>query len=142
MNALAVLAGALFFIGDIYVLRELFKRLFALVLEANAEGGTGGEASPADPASAAGSGEAAPLNPAPQPYAHLEPVSYDDRPATGSPPKAQLIILVILKFILLVPVLLALLYVFEAQAAYLFVGMLLGLVVICALLYFKRQPTR
>lgn len=115
MELFAVVAGALFFIGDIYVLGLIFKRLFAMV-----KGTTTSYPPPMRP------GEALPK-------------PYEELPTTASPSKTHVALLVLLKFTILVPLLILLLSIFEKAIVSLFLGMFIGLVIVCVWLYFVRR---
>lgn len=119
-TALAVVAGALFFIGDIYILARIFKMLFALVGSASQEveethDSAGQAAHRGDPAS--------PSSPA-------------------APSRTQVGLLIFLKLIVLFPVLIALLSVFSEHTGALFGGMFCGLVFICTWLFFSHRSKR
>lgn len=130
MTGLAVIAGAVFFVGDIYVLGLIFKRLFVLVQDASSGfSGSGAQ----------GSGAKSPAEPGLPAYSPEEPAPFEERSTEAAPSKTQIILLVVLKFILLVPVLIALLYSFADQIPALFAGMLVGLVIVCAALYLRRR---
>lgn len=123
LSAVAMVAGAVFFIGDIIVLGLIFKRLFAMVKDSAGQQGL----------SAGDSQDGQPV------FSLEEPAGYEDRSTEAAPPKTQIVLLVLLKFILLVPVLIGLLYVFSAKVPALFAGMLIGLVIVCAYLYISRR---
>lgn len=114
---LAVVAGALFFIGDIYILARIFKMLFTMVgsaaKEAQDSQDSGGEA-----------GNEGPPVPA------------------AAPSRTQVGLLVFLKLIVLFPVLIALLSVFSEHTGALFGGMFCGLVLICVWLFFSHRSKR
>lgn len=135
MTGLAVIAGAVFFVGDIYVLGLIFKRLFVLVQDAS----SGFSDSGFQGSGAQGSGAKLPAEPGLPAYSPEEPAPFEERSTEAAPSKTQIILLVVLKFILLVPVLIALLYSFADQIPALFAGMLVGLVIVCAALYLRRR---
>lgn len=116
---LAVVAGALFFIGDIYILALIFRQLFARVGEAAQQAEFGHDS------------------------AGL--VAGDSEPTTAAPvasSRTPLSLLVLLKLIVLFPVLIALLSVFSEHTAALFGGMFCGLVFICIWLFFSHRSKR
>lgn len=117
MDLFAVLAGAIFFIGDIYVLGLIFKRLFVMVK---------GTPTTSPPPIVRRPGEALPK-------------SYDQLPTTAAPSKTQVALLVLLKFTILVPVLIVLLSVFAESVPALFAGMFVGLFIVCVWLYLVRR---
>lgn len=133
MDVAALVAGAVFFIADIVVLGLIFKRLFQMVKESRGEAGSAAPNS----ASVGRPGEAKTTDT--PGFSLEEPAAFDQRSTEAAPPKGQIILLVVLKFILLVPVLIALLYRFESEVPALFSGMLLGLVIVCLALYVSRR---